>query len=34
MRRRVIRLEDGRIVSDEERGYYFLGLGQSSVLSG
>jgi len=34
MRRRVVRLEDGRIVSDEERGYYFLGLGQSSVLSG
>ena len=34
MRRRVIRLEDGRIVSDEERGYYFLGLGQSSLLSG
>jgi cell division transport system ATP-binding protein len=34
MRRRVIRLEDGRIVSDEERGYYFLGLGQSTLLSG
>ncbi|MBV8600139.1 MAG: cell division ATP-binding protein FtsE [Candidatus Eremiobacteraeota bacterium] len=34
MRRRVVRLENGRIVSDEERGYYFLGLGQSSVLSG
>ncbi|MDQ6825599.1 MAG: cell division ATP-binding protein FtsE [Candidatus Eremiobacteraeota bacterium] len=34
MRRRVVRLEDGRIVTDEERGYYFLGLGQSQVLSG
>ena len=34
MRRRVVRLEDGRVISDEERGYYFLGLGQSSVLSG
>ena len=34
MRRRVIRLEDGRIVTDEERGYYYLGLGQSQVLSG
>ncbi len=34
MRRRVVRLEDGRIVADEERGYYFLGLGQSQVLSG
>ncbi|PZR59654.1 MAG: cell division ATP-binding protein FtsE [Candidatus Meridianibacter frigidus] len=34
MRRRVVRLEDGRIVTDEERGYYFLGLGQSKVLSG
>jgi cell division transport system ATP-binding protein len=34
MRRRVIRLENGRIHSDEERGYYFLGLGQTSVLSG
>ncbi|MBV8354961.1 MAG: cell division ATP-binding protein FtsE [Candidatus Eremiobacteraeota bacterium] len=34
MRRRVVRLEDGRIVSDEERGYYFLGLGQSAILSG
>jgi cell division transport system ATP-binding protein len=34
MRRRVVRLENGRIVSDEERGYYFLGLGQTSVLSG
>ncbi len=34
MRRRVIRLEDGRVVTDEERGYYFLGLGQSQVLSG
>jgi cell division transport system ATP-binding protein len=34
MRRRVVRLEDGRVVSDEERGYYFLGLGQSTLLSG
>lgn len=34
MRRRVVRLEDGRIATDEERGYYYLGLGQSQVLSG
>lgn len=34
MRRRVIRLEDGRVTTDEERGYYYLGLGQSQVLSG
>jgi cell division transport system ATP-binding protein len=34
MRRRVVRLDDGRIVTDEERGYYYLGLGQSQVLSG
>jgi cell division transport system ATP-binding protein len=34
MRRRVVRLEDGRVVTDEERGYYYLGLGQSKVLSG
>jgi len=34
MRRRVIRLEDGKIVADEERGYYFRGLGQASLLSG
>ncbi len=34
MRRRVVRLDDGRIVTDEERGYYFLGLGQTQVLSG
>jgi cell division transport system ATP-binding protein len=34
MRRRVVRLENGRIISDEERGFYFLGLGQTSVLSG
>ena len=34
MRRRVVRLEDGRITPDEERGYYFLGSGQSQVLSG
>ncbi|GAC1655302.1 MAG: cell division ATP-binding protein FtsE [Vulcanimicrobiaceae bacterium] len=34
MRRRVVRLEDGRVVTDEERGYYFLGLGQNQILSG
>ena len=34
MRRRVVRLDEGRIVTDEERGYYFLGLGQTQVLSG
>ncbi len=34
MRRRVVRLENGRIVTDEERGYYFLGLGQDQILSG
>lgn len=34
MRRRVVRLDDGRIITDEERGYYYLGLGQSQVLSG
>jgi len=34
MRRRVIRLEDGKIIADEERGYYFRGLGQTSLLSG
>ncbi|MDQ2872251.1 MAG: cell division ATP-binding protein FtsE [Candidatus Eremiobacteraeota bacterium] len=34
MRRRVVRLENGRIATDEERGYYFLGLGQDQVLSG
>jgi len=34
MRRRVVRLHDGRITADEERGYYYLGLGQSQVLSG
>jgi cell division transport system ATP-binding protein len=34
MRRRVVRLEDGRIATDEERGYYYLGLGQGQVLSG
>ncbi len=34
MRRRVVRLDDGRIVTDEERGYYYLGLGQGQVLSG
>jgi cell division transport system ATP-binding protein len=34
MRRRVVRLQDGRITADEERGYYYLGLGQGQVLSG
>ncbi len=34
MRRRVVRMEDGKIVTDEERGYYYLGLGQGQVLSG
>jgi cell division transport system ATP-binding protein len=34
MRRRVVRLDDGRITTDEERGYYYLGLGESQVLSG
>jgi cell division transport system ATP-binding protein len=34
MRRRVVRLENSRILHDDERGYYFRGLGQSPVLSG
>lgn len=34
MRRRVVRLDDGKIATDEERGYYYLGLGQAQVLSG
>ena len=34
MRRRVVRMENGRIITDEERGYYFLGLGQDQILSG
>jgi cell division transport system ATP-binding protein len=34
MRRRVVRLEDGKIVTDEERGCYYLGLGQGQILSG
>ena len=34
MRRRVVRLQDGRIAADEERGYYYLGLRESQVLSG
>ncbi|MFN2461686.1 MAG: cell division ATP-binding protein FtsE [Candidatus Velthaea sp.] len=34
MRRRVVRLEDGRILHDDERGYYFRGLGQTTLLSG
>jgi len=37
LRRRVIRMENGKIVSDEDRGYYFLGdgthgLGQTHLL--
>ena len=34
MRRRVVRLEDGKVATDEERGYYYLGLGQGQILSG
>jgi cell division transport system ATP-binding protein len=34
MRRRVIRLEEGRVLHDDERGYYFRGLGQTQVFSG
>jgi cell division transport system ATP-binding protein len=34
MRRRVVRLQEGRVATDEERGYYYLGLGQGQVLSG
>ncbi len=34
MRRRVVRLENGKVVTDKERGYYYLGLGQGQVLSG
>jgi cell division transport system ATP-binding protein len=34
MRRRVVRLEAGRILHDDERGFYFRGLGQDQVLSG
>jgi cell division transport system ATP-binding protein len=34
MRRRVVRLDRGRVVSDEERGFYHAGLGESQVLSG
>ncbi|MEO7201835.1 MAG: cell division ATP-binding protein FtsE [Candidatus Tumulicola sp.] len=34
MRRRVVRLKEGRVATDEERGYYYLGLGQGQVLSG
>jgi cell division transport system ATP-binding protein len=34
MRRRVVRLENGRILHDDERGYYHRGLGQDQVLSG
>lgn len=32
MRRRVVRLEHGRILHDDERGMYFGGLGQTAVL--
>ncbi len=34
MRRRVVRLENGKVTTDKERGYYYLGLGQGQVLSG
>jgi cell division transport system ATP-binding protein len=34
MRRRVVRLDNGRILHDDERGYYFRGLGQTAVLPG
>ena len=34
MRRRVVRLEGGCILHDDERGYYFRGLGQDQILSG
>jgi cell division transport system ATP-binding protein len=34
MRRRVVRLEHGKILHDDERGYYFRGLGQTAVLPG
>lgn len=34
MRRRVVRMENGRIIADEERGFYHRGLGESQVLSG
>jgi cell division transport system ATP-binding protein len=34
MRRRVVRLEHGRILHDDEKGYYFGGLGQTAVLPG
>lgn len=34
MRRRVVRLEHGRILHDDEKGYYFRGLGQTAVLPG
>ena len=33
MRRRVVRLENGKVATDEERGYYYLGLGQGQILS-
>ena len=34
MRRRVVRLEDGRIVTDEERGYYYLDWGKLRFFLG
>jgi cell division transport system ATP-binding protein len=34
LRKRVVRLEDGKVATDKERGYYYLGLGQGQVLSG
>jgi hypothetical protein len=34
MRRRVVRLEDGSILHDDERGYYFRGLGQTRFFLG
>ena len=43
MRKRVVRLEEGRVVADTERGLYYLaavqdeernGLGQSALFSG
>jgi cell division transport system ATP-binding protein len=34
MRRRVVRLEHGRVLHDDEKGQYFRGLGQTAVLPG
>ena len=33
MRRRVVRLENGRIVADEERGYYFAANGNAADVA-